>query len=103
MRVVDNDQDLEALAEKIGVLKPREVMRLDKVGETRFWQLVKAAEYETYHEGSELRITVRSVIARRQRLLDAAAAATPPRKTPLPRNPAAGSRKNPTAAASEVA
>jgi hypothetical protein len=48
MRTFDDDAELEALIEKIGVVSPRVAGRIDHIGQTRVHQLMDSGEYENF-------------------------------------------------------
>jgi hypothetical protein len=85
MRVLDEDPELQALIEKIGVLSPRRVGIVDDVGQTKVNERIKLGEerggYDSFLDGSARKIPIASILRRRQRLL--AEAAKPVRKRPL--------------------
>jgi hypothetical protein len=85
MRTFDDDAELEALIEKIGVVSPRVAGRIDHIGQTRVHQLMDSGEYENFRDGASRKITLRSIMERRMRLLAAAAAADPVRRQPVPK------------------
>jgi hypothetical protein len=83
MRLLDDDIELQRLIAKIGAVSPRQAGLIDNIGQTKVSELIKSGEYESYLEGGSRKITLRSMIERRKRLLAAAPAAssrTPPLK-----------------------
>jgi hypothetical protein len=62
---------------------PRVAAQMESCGITQFYKRLNAGEYESYLDGGKRLITVRSIRARRERLL--AAAAGTPRDNPSPR------------------
>ena len=63
---IDDD---DALAERFGSVSPRRACALLGVGNTKLYELMNSGELETYHEGKLRKITLRSIAARRRRLL----------------------------------
>ena len=59
------------LFERIGSVSPRQACILHGVGLTRLYELINSGELESYLDGKARRITVRSLVARRNRLLAA--------------------------------
>jgi excisionase family DNA binding protein len=62
------DHDAE-LIERFGAVPPRHACALLSIGLTKLYELINSGELESYHEGKSRRITLRSIAARRQRLL----------------------------------
>jgi hypothetical protein len=62
---------------------PKVAAQLESCGLTEFYKRLNAGEYECYLDGGKCLVTVRSIRARQQRLL--AAAAGTPRQNPSPR------------------
>jgi hypothetical protein len=81
MRIL-NDDELQALIQKIGVVSPRQAGVIDNVGMTTVHERIKNGEYESFLDGASRKITLRSILERRKRLLAAAAEATSPRRPP---------------------
>jgi hypothetical protein len=69
VRLIDDDPEIQRLIAKIGVVSPRQAGVIDNIGQTRVFDLIKSGEYESYLDGGSRKITLRSVIARRERLL----------------------------------
>jgi len=63
---IDDD---DALAERFGSVSPRRACALLGVGNTKLYELMNSGELESYREGKLRRITLRSIAARRRRLL----------------------------------
>jgi excisionase family DNA binding protein len=62
------DDDAE-LIERYGAVSPRRACTLLGVGNTRLYELMNSGELESYREGKSRRITLRSILARRNRLM----------------------------------
>ena len=62
------DPDAE-LIERLGVVSPRRACALLGIGTTKLYELLNDGELEAYQEGKSRKITLRSIVARRQRLL----------------------------------
>jgi excisionase family DNA binding protein len=83
-------KDLEPLA-----VSPRQACLLLGIGNTRLYELIRAGELVTYHEGRARRITVQSIRARVARLAGGGGGgeAPPPRRRGrTPKHPSAGAR-----------
>jgi hypothetical protein len=78
MRVIIEDPDLQKLLAKIGSVSPKQAGVIDGIGLTKVHELIRSGDYESYLEGSSRRITLRSMIARRERLLAEAKTSPPP-------------------------
>ena len=68
------DPDAE-LIERFGAVSPRRACTLLGIGNTKLYELIGNGELEAYKEGKSRRITVRSIAARRKRLLAEASTA----------------------------
>jgi hypothetical protein len=86
MRFPDEDIELQRLIQKIGVVSPKQAGTLESVGQTTINERVKAGEYESYLDGASRKITIRSILKRRERLLAAAVDTVSSRKPPRPRS-----------------
>jgi hypothetical protein len=73
-----NADDLNLLIEQIGAVSPREACDVANIGLTRLYELIAAGELESYLDGKSRKVTLRSIKARRDRLL-AEAKTAPPR------------------------
>ena len=79
--------DLALLIEQIGSVSPRQACVLGDFGLTYLYDLIAAGEVESYLDGKSRKITLRSIVARRDRLLAEAKTAacavnSPPRRKP---------------------
>jgi hypothetical protein len=84
-----NTDDLNRLIEQIGAVSPQEACNIADIGLTRLYELIAAGEYESYLDGGRRKVTVSSLVNRRNRLL--AEAKTAPRAAnPPPRPPERG-------------
>jgi excisionase family DNA binding protein len=72
--LTDVDPDAE-LIERFGSVSPRRACTLLGIGNTKLYELIGNGELEAYKEGKSRRITVRSIAARRKRLLAEASTA----------------------------
>jgi hypothetical protein len=64
-------------------VSPKTAMQIEQCGMTELYRRINSNEYESYHDGGKRLITLRSIHARRERLL--AEAGGPPRKSPSKR------------------
>jgi hypothetical protein len=88
-----DDADLADLFERIGSVSVRQACALVPAGVTRLYHLISTGELESFLDGKSRRITLRSIKARRDRLLkhggntpDAVTTDTPaPRRRDRPR------------------
>jgi hypothetical protein len=63
--------DDDVLLERFGSVSTRRACVLLGVGHTRLYELMNSEELESYKEGKSRRITIRSIAARRKKLLAA--------------------------------
>jgi hypothetical protein len=63
------DANLRKIIERVGSVSSRQACTLIPCGLTRLRTLIRAGEIESFRDGPSLRITLRSIIARRDRLL----------------------------------
>jgi hypothetical protein len=84
MHLSNSDDELRRLLEEeVASVSFKEACRLTPCGPTKGHELVHSGEWESFLDGKSRRVTVRSLIKRRNRLL-AAAHATSRRTPPLP-------------------
>jgi hypothetical protein len=79
-----NAEDVDLLIEEIGAVSARQACSIADIGLTRLYELIAAGELESYLDGTSRKVTLRSIKARRDRLLEEAkttprAAKAPPR------------------------
>jgi excisionase family DNA binding protein len=67
------DTDMPELMQRLGSVSPRQACALIGCGQTRLFEMIRDGELEAFKDGSARRITLRSIVARRNRLLAEAA------------------------------
>jgi hypothetical protein len=70
-----DDADLADLFERIGSVSVRQACALVPAGVTKIYDLINGGELESFLDGKSRRITLRSIKARRDRLLKSGGAA----------------------------
>jgi hypothetical protein len=86
------DDDMPELMLLVGSVSRRQACILIGCGETRLHEFMRDGEVESYKDGGARRITLRSIVARRERLLAEELAvrqlaAEPPQREPPPSPP----------------
>jgi hypothetical protein len=78
--------NLDLLIDQLGAVSPRQACVIADIGLTRLYELIAAGELESYLDGKSRKVTLRSIKARRDRLLSEAKT-TPRAANPPPRPP----------------
>jgi hypothetical protein len=87
---LDVGSALTEVIEQVASVSFQQACALQDVGPTKGHDLVNTGEWETYLDGSTRKVTLRSIKARRDRLLaDAKTAPPPPLREGLAKGPAA--------------
>jgi hypothetical protein len=89
------DADMSELMDRLGSVPPRQACTIIGCGSTRLHELMRDGEVESYKDGTSRRITLRSIAARRERLLAEEQEARAPQPAADPQQPETAAAPSP--------